>query len=169
MHPCGKIGESGFIDYLVLLAGARERMAFAPDLLATATISFETGRWTAMTKRLQRSINEPIREGLGTEERWSGRDRGLVWCWERGRQIRAEEPGLAARAESGELVMLVWKGGVEKKLDVEKKPGSLNYLATWQGLRGVDLDIELQAEHDIVCTKTGQIVTFGAKLPAEDE
>ena len=64
-------------------------------------------------------------------ERWEGSDKGLIWCWERGRQKRSEHPELAARAHNGELVVLVWKGGVEKKLDIDKHPGSLQYLANW--------------------------------------
>lgn len=122
-----------------------------------------------MAMRLRRSIDQPIREGLSWNELWRGPDRGLIWCWERGRQKRVEEPELAARADKGELVVLAWKGGVEKKLKIEKKPGTLNYLATWQGLRAEDLDIALEDERLIVCSKTGQTVAFSAKLPVEEE
>src|SRR5438132_295666 len=107
-----------------------------------------------MATRLRRSAAQPIREGLSWEERWEGSDRGLIWCWERGRQMRVEEPELAARAEKGELVVLVWKGGVEGKLKVEKKFGTLKYLASWQGLRGEDLDIIIESERVIICAKT---------------
>ena len=82
--------------------------------------------------------------------------------------MRLQDPDLAARADKGELVMLDWKGGVEEKLKIEKKPGTLYYLATWQGLRGEDLDVELEGERVIVCTKTGQAVEFRAKLPIAD-
>ena len=121
-----------------------------------------------MATRLCRSIDQPIREGLSWNERWKGPDKGLIWCWERGRQKRVEELELAACAEKGELVMLSWKGGVETKLKIEKKPGTFKYLATWQGLRGEDLDIPLEAGRVIECTKTGQAVAFSASLP-EDE
>jgi hypothetical protein len=101
---------------------------------------------------------------------WEGPDEGLIWCWERGRQERLERPDLAARADQGELVVgLDWKGGVEKKLKVEKKRGTLKYLATWQGLRGEDLDIDLEHERVIVCTRTGQAVVFGANLLEDEE
>ncbi|MEX0716303.1 MAG: hypothetical protein WD066_06950 [Planctomycetaceae bacterium] len=58
---------------------------------------------------------------------------------------------------------------MEEKLKVERKPGSLQYLATWQGLRGDDLDLVLEDEHVIVCSKTGQAVVFSAKLHLEAE
>jgi hypothetical protein len=83
-----------------------------------------------MATHLRLSIDLPIREGLSWEELWLGPDRGLIWCWERGRQLRVEEPELAARADERELVILSWKGGVEKKLKVETKPGTLKILAT---------------------------------------
>ena len=121
-----------------------------------------------MTAYLYRSIDQPIREGLSWSERWQGPDKGLICCWERGREKRVEDPDLAARAERGELVMLVWKGGVDKKLQIKHKPGTFNYLATWQGLRGEDLSIALEEEHLVVCTKWGQAVLFSAK-PITDE
>lgn len=121
-----------------------------------------------MTARLSRLIKQPIREGLTWSETWEGPDKGLIWCWERGRQKRTEEPDLSARATEGELPVLSWKGGVQQKLVMGKKPGTLNYLATWQGLRGEDLDLPLEGERVIVCTKTGQAVVFRAG-PIEDD
>lgn len=121
-----------------------------------------------MAEYLHCSIDQPIRKGLSWKEMWRGSDHGLIYCWERGRQKRIEDPGLATRAEQGELMILVWKGGVEKKLLTnEKKFGSFQYLATWQGLRGEDLDIALDEERIIVCSKTGQTVIFSSKLPVE--
>ena len=123
-----------------------------------------------MSTRLRRSIDESIREGLTWNERWKGPDQGLIWCWERGRQYRIEDPNRTARAENGELVVGAWKGGVERKLKQKKpKAGTLQYLAEWQGMRGEDLDIDLQGERTIVCAKTGQGVVFGAKLPEDEE
>ena len=122
-----------------------------------------------MARYLRLSIDQPIREGLSWEELWRGPDRGLIWCWERGRQIRVVEPELAARADKGELIVLAWKGGVVEKLNIETKPGTLQYLATWQGLRGEDLDIALEAERLIMCSKTGQTVAFSANFPVEEE
>lgn len=122
-----------------------------------------------MGNRLYCSVEQTIREGMSWSETWEGPDKGLIWCWERGRQMRTEEPELAARAERGELMVLVWKGGVEKKLKIEKKRGTLMYLATWQGLRGEDLDLALEDEHSIVCSRTGQMVVFSAELPLDEE
>lgn len=122
-----------------------------------------------MTRYLRRSINEPIREGLSVYALWNGDDHGPIWCWERGRQKRAEQPELAAQAENGELPLLAWKGGVAKKLEVGTKSGTLKYLATWQGLRGQDLEIALDYEQLIVCRKTGQTVAFSAVLPPDEE
>jgi hypothetical protein len=117
-----------------------------------------------MSKRLFRSINEPIRKGLSWDEMWRGPDDGLIYCWEHGRQERIERPDDAARAEKGELVGLVWKGGVQRKLKADKMPGTLNYLATWQGLRGEDLDLDRKGERVIVCSRTGQAVVFTARF-----
>lgn len=122
-----------------------------------------------MAKRLYRSVDEPIRQGLSWTGKWQGPDEGLIWCWERGRQERLERPDLAARAKKGELVPRDWKGGVKEKLKIEKKPGTLKYLATWQGLRGEDLDIALDGERTIVCSRTGQAVVFSAELPPDEE
>jgi hypothetical protein len=121
-----------------------------------------------MGERLYRSIDIAIREGLSWAEVWMGPDRGLVYCWEHGRLERFEKPGLAARADAGELVPLDWKGGVREKSKIEKKPGTLNYLATWQGLRGEDLDLPLDGERTVKCTRTGQIVVFTARVPDDE-
>jgi len=117
--------------------------------------------------RLKRPITDPIREGLNWDQLWLGEDRGLIWCWERGRQKRNESPDLAARAESGELVILAWKGGVEEKLSQAQKIGTLSYLATWQGLRNESLDIDPDGQHLIVCSRTGQAVLFKAGAPPD--
>ena len=122
-----------------------------------------------MATHLRRSIDRPIRDGLSWDELWRGPDQGLIGCWERGRQKRIEEPELAARADKGELVVLGWKGGVKEKLKIERKAGTLQYLANWQGLRGQDLDIALEDERLIVCSKTGQTVAFSVNLPEEEE
>jgi hypothetical protein len=77
-----------------------------------------------MSKDLHRSIRQPIRKGLSWSEMWEGEDKGLIGCWERGRQKRVNDPKLAARAENGELVVLVWKGGVDKKPKTKRKMGT---------------------------------------------
>jgi len=121
-----------------------------------------------MAAHLYRSINDPIREGLDWAEMWKGVDHGLIYCWEHGRQERIEKPSLASRADAGELVPLDWKGGVREKCKVEKKVGTLNYLATWQGLRGEDLDLALDGEREVKCTRTQQIVVFSANIPDDE-
>ena len=113
-----------------------------------------------MNQRIYRSYKESKREGLSWEGRWRGEDRGLITCWEVGREIREKEPYLAERAENGELPILVWKGGVEKKIKKSEKYGTLNYLAQWQGLRGEDLDIDLSQEPELICSKTGMKVIY---------
>lgn len=113
-----------------------------------------------MNTRLQRSIKEPIREGLTTAERWANREDGLVWCWERGRQKRDEDKQLAEAADRGELVTLAWEGGVQKELKMDEKAGTLQYLATWQGLRGEDLDLSLVDDVSLTCSRFNQIVVF---------
>lgn len=113
-----------------------------------------------MSQRIYRFYKEPKREGLSWEELWSGEDRGLITCWEVGREIREKDPDLAERAENGELPILGWKGGVERKIKKSVKYGTLRYLAQWQGLRGEDLDIDLSQELELICSKTGMKVIF---------
>lgn len=108
-----------------------------------------------MSQRIYRSCSEPIRKELTWEERWKGGDRGLISCWELGRELREKEPELAKRAKKGELPELVWKGGSDKRLKITTKYGTLNYLAQWQGLRGEDLNINLSEKQEIICSKTG--------------
>jgi hypothetical protein len=113
-----------------------------------------------MNQRIYRSYKEPIREGVSWEEAWKGEDEGLITCWEVGRKIRENQPDLAKRAENGELPILVWKGGVEKRIQKSEKYGTLNYLAAWQGLRGEDLEIGLSQETELICSKTGMKVIY---------
>lgn len=116
-----------------------------------------------MTMNLSRSINEPKRNGLSWNEKWKGADNGLIVCWERGRDKALEDPELAIAAKNGQLIVLAWKGGIEKKIK-GKKYGSLSYLATWQGLRGEDLKINKNEEISITCTKTNVEVIFTPNL-----
>jgi hypothetical protein len=113
-----------------------------------------------MNQRIFRSYKEPKREGLSWYERWKGNDKGLITCWEVGREKRAKEPGLASIAENGELPVLGWKGGVEKMTKKGEKFGTLFYLAQWQGLRGEDLDIDLSQEPELICSRTGMRVIY---------
>lgn len=113
-----------------------------------------------MNTRIYRSREEPRRQGLSWEQRWKDQDKGLINCWEIGRDLRQKDPDLAKRAENGELPVSDWKGGVEKKLKIKAKYGALFYLAEWQGLRGEDLNIDLDKEVEIVCSRTEQLVIF---------
>lgn len=110
-----------------------------------------------MAGRVQRSISEPIRLGLTWEESWDGEDGGLIKCWENGRLLRQREPATAAKAERGELPPLEWKGGAEHPLEQKKEPkfGVHRYVATWQGLREEDLDVDPLVEVEMVCARTG--------------
>lgn len=113
-----------------------------------------------MKHRIQRSRKEPKREGLSWDERWQGEDKGLITCWEFGRELKEKEPELADRAKKDELPILGWKGGVKEKTKKQRKYGTLFYLAEWQGLRGDDLDIDLYQEPELVCAKTGMKVIY---------
>jgi hypothetical protein len=110
--------------------------------------------------KIYRSIDEPIRDFVDMEHRWRVSDKGLIWCWERGRQISQESPDLAFQAKNGELMILVWRGGVHLGFKGKKKKGTLSYLAQWQGLAGKDLYIDTEASVTIICSKTGVEVTF---------
>jgi hypothetical protein len=110
--------------------------------------------------KTNRSTSEPIRESAKWEERWNGVDQGLIACWERGREKSHEDHALATLARDGQLVVLPWKGGVEKEVKKKQKYGTLRYLAMWQGLRGEDLDIDLSEEVVLTCTATRMTVTF---------
>lgn len=110
--------------------------------------------------KTHRSISEPSRESQKWEERWNDKDQGLIACWERGREKGREDPALSAQAREGQLVVLPWKGGVEKAIKKKQKFGTLYYFAMWQGLRGEDLDVDLAEEVVLTCTATGMVVVF---------
>ncbi len=110
--------------------------------------------------KIHRSIKEPTRKSMSWVARWKDKDRGLIACWERGREKRFEDPALASQAVKGRLVVLPWKGGVEKAIKKKQKYGTLHYLAMWQGLRGEDLDIDTSEERALNCTTTGMTVVF---------
>lgn len=112
-----------------------------------------------MTEMLCRSISHEIRTGLSWDNAWRDTDRGLILCWEKGRELRQIQPTLADRALRGELIPLPWKGGVEWRLTKPKK-GSLQYLAMWQGLRNEDLAIPMDREIPLTCARTGQVVLY---------
>lgn len=109
--------------------------------------------------RIYKSISEPIYDNPDYADRIDGYDKGLINAWNVGRRLAATDPDIAAKARNGELPVLGVKGGVERKIQ-QDKIGSLWYLATWQGLRGEDLDIDMGAEIEMVCSKTGVKVLY---------
>ncbi|MEX0610225.1 MAG: hypothetical protein WD016_08970 [Balneolaceae bacterium] len=111
--------------------------------------------------KVKRSIKEPVRENLTWSERWKETDKGLINCWEIGRKLAIQDPVLAEKAIKGELPILNWKGGVDKKIQ-NQKHGSLQYLAQWQGIRGEDLNIDANKEIEITCIRYNQDVIFSA-------
>ena len=113
-----------------------------------------------MNQWIYRSYKEPKREGLSWVQRWKGPDKGLITCWENGRELGKKKPELAEQAKNGELPVSGWKGGVEKKLKKEEKVGTHYYLAEWQGLRGENLNIDLSEETELICSKTGMKVIY---------
>ncbi|WP_460117863.1 hypothetical protein [Pseudomonas sp. H3_G09] len=113
-----------------------------------------------MPHHVQRSIASPLRSGLTRTQLWEAADKGLIKCWEIGRQRAERLPELAQRCLAGELPVLGWKGGVSRSLKKSEKYGSLKYLAQWQGLRGEDLDIDLAQESALTCARTKMKVTF---------
>jgi len=117
-----------------------------------------------MANSIHCSISEPERTGLDWSATWQGPDRGLITCWETGRKLAIQNPELAERCRAGELPPLNWKGGVVRSLKKKDKTGALHYLAQWQGLRGEDLSVDLDAEVTLTCTKTGMVITYTGDL-----
>ena len=123
-----------------------------------------------MPKRhIQRALSTPKRRKISWSQTWQANDKGLIVCWESGRELATTDKALAKKVKSGELPMLVWRGGVEEKLKSGKKEGSLHYLAQWQGLRGKALDIDLSKEYQITCSRTQVTVTFNKQSTTHKE
>lgn len=114
--------------------------------------------------RINRSFSEPERKNLTWEETWNQEDKGLIKSYEIGRILAIREPQLAEKAKRGELPVLGYKGGVETTLKKKEKIGALNYIAQWQALRGEDLNLDLDQEIVVTCTKTDMRVTFTMDL-----
>jgi hypothetical protein len=110
--------------------------------------------------RITRNHGDPSIAEHSWAQRWKGPDLGLIASWEAGLRIANEDPFLADRARQGHLVVLSWKGGVEKALKKGRKYGSLKYLAMWRGLRGEPLDISLVDEVTLVCAHTNMKITY---------
>ncbi|MDD7912966.1 hypothetical protein [Polaribacter ponticola] len=106
----------------------------------------------------------PERENLTWNQTWMQEDKGLIKNYEIGRNLAMKQPELAEKAKRGELPTLSYKGGSDKQLKLKSKYGALNYLAQWQALRGEDLNIYLEKEVVLTCTKTGIEVIFTMDL-----
>jgi len=121
--------------------------------------------------RIHRSLSEPLRIDPSWEERWERADQGLINCWECGREWVLSHPEQAKLANGGELLVLPWKGGVNKnaKKVPAKKTGSLYYVAMWQGLRSEDLDIDIELGAVLQCAATGTIVTYQFDMTSVEE
>ncbi|HGN2668372.1 hypothetical protein [Pseudomonas aeruginosa] len=117
-----------------------------------------------MATLVQRSLSEPIRASQDWNATWNGPDHGLIKCWETGRTLATQASELSARCKAEELPPMHWKGGVSRALKNKDKFGALRYLAQWQGLRGEDLNIDLEAEVTLTCSATGMTVTFTPDL-----
>lgn len=106
---------------------------------------------------------DPQRERWSWAAVWEGDDRGLIAAWEAGRKMAKTTPQLAAAALNGELVMLPWKGGVERAIK-GRKYGSLLYAAMWRGLRGEALDMRTDEECVLTCSRTEMTVCYTPDL-----
>lgn len=109
--------------------------------------------------KVTRSVGSPPTPGITFDDRWGTVEAGLVTSWLRGLEMALEKPELAEAARNGRLVVLPWKGGVEKAIKAGKV-GVFNYLAMWQGLRSEDLSLDPDAETTLVCSGTGVPVLF---------
>lgn len=112
--------------------------------------------------RIHRLQSEPLRIDPDWTERWERDDKGLISCWECGRETAIRRPEQATLALAGELLVLPWRGGVDKNApkNPKRKVGTLYYLAMWQGLRGEDLDIDMSRGASLACAATGTVVTY---------
>lgn len=118
---------------------------------------------------IQRPIAAPIRANLTWEARWRGSDRGLIHCWELGRRLRLTDKPTARQAEKGEFPPLPWKGGFTGELKAKKRYATLQYLAMWQGLAGLDLSIDPDKEATLTCSRTALPMIFTADLTKVDQ
>ncbi len=144
----------------LIQSGQAIRIITEKDFIQLVEIERKAHPKTTDGRNLFVSIDTPIREFIDMDHRWRGPDRGLIWCWERGRLLAIENPSLAERAKSGELMTLTWKGGVPEEFKSPRKEGTLNYLAHWQGLAGKDLDIDTECPVSLTCAVTGVVVTY---------
>ncbi|RZA22970.1 MAG: hypothetical protein EOP02_15595 [Proteobacteria bacterium] len=112
------------------------------------------------------ALDAAVSTQLTWDERWEGADRGLLCSWSRGVEKARDTPLLSEQALRGELPPLAWKGGADKPIKAGKRVGSLQYLATWQGVRGEPLDIDTDALATLTCSAFKTVVTFTGDMRA---
>lgn len=166
--PLRIITEKDFLKLLNVKQKTTRKRATTSKSMPWNASFFGEPEMLSISKKLFRSIETPIREYTDMQHRWHSDDQGLIWCWERGRQIAQENPALAARAKAGELVMLQWKGGVPAGYKGATKKGTLQYLAQWQGLREKDLNIDISPLPTLTCSSSGVKVVF-SNIAATDD
>ena len=118
-----------------------------------------------MKPKINISINTPIRKKISYAERWNGLDKGIITAWEVGRELRNTNLSIVQKVAQGELPILVFKGGHKKKLkSTTYKYGSMHYLAQLQGIKNLDLAIDLDTDEGLVlvCSKTGMETIFSS-------
>lgn len=108
---------------------------------------------------LERSITTPMERRPKSVNQHPTEAEMLITSWEAGRRYAIDHPDLAEAAGRGELVVLPFKGGVDKPAKTGKV-GTLFYLAMWQGLRGEDLKIDTDSRPMMTCPRHGRTVTF---------
>lgn len=106
-----------------------------------------------------RDVSEPIRKGVSWEQTWKGDDGGLIACWESGREKSLKDDISAQATKRGELIILPWRGGIDEPVK-NKKYGTYQYLAMWQGIRGEPLKIDTNLPVSIACSRTNMLVVF---------
>lgn len=114
--------------------------------------------------RIIHSFNSPPQFQERFEDRINGPDGGIINAWLAGIKHRSDNSPWYKAAEAGELPILPYRGGVEKKIKKNLKIGVLHYLAMWQGLRGEDLDINTTDEPILTCSKFGVSVQYTLNL-----
>ena len=109
---------------------------------------------------INRPINTPLREELSPDILWRSEDRGLIHAWEFGRRQSLRHPELKEAARKKELPPLPFQGGYDKQLEAKFQYGSLHYYCMLQGLLESDLNVDINQEYPLVCSRTGMGVVY---------
>ena len=109
---------------------------------------------------IRRPNTVPIREESCPDILWRSEDKGLIHAWELGRREAVKSEELVNAVLKGELPPLLFKGGYKNQLDAKFQYGSLHYYCMLQGLKGSDLEVDLDKEYPLVCSRTGMGVVY---------